>query len=134
MMEGYTWCWVRCVTGVWRRLVMATSRDLCVERRDGQRAAQGWQLCKQGEHAGENRRVWLIGRNEMIAASMYSPKFVNEALRVLGKQLIDVQLDQQQTFPSWIHENGKKTITISREIYLIQSKSRKEREKKSSGC
>ena len=25
----------------------------------------------------------------MIAASMYSPKFVNEALRVLGKQLID---------------------------------------------
>ena len=25
----------------------------------------------------------------MIAASMHSPKFVNEALRVLGKQLID---------------------------------------------
>ena len=32
------------------------------------------------EHAGENRRVRLIGRNEMIAASMYSPKLVNEAL------------------------------------------------------
>ena len=41
------------------------------------------------EHAGENRRVRLIGRNEMVAASMYSPKFVNEALRVLGMQLID---------------------------------------------
>ena len=41
------------------------------------------------EHDGENRRARLIGRNEMIAASMYSPKFVNEALRVLGKQLID---------------------------------------------
>ena len=41
------------------------------------------------KHAGENRRVRLIGRNEMIAASMYSPKFVNETLRVLGKQLID---------------------------------------------
>ena len=41
------------------------------------------------KHAGENRRVRLIGRNEMIAASMYSPKFVNEALKVLGKQLID---------------------------------------------
>ena len=41
------------------------------------------------EHAGENRRVRLIGWNEMIAASMYSPKFVNEALGVLGKQLID---------------------------------------------
>ena len=31
------------------------------------------------KHAGENCRVRLIGRNEMIAASMYSPKFVNEA-------------------------------------------------------
>ena len=41
------------------------------------------------KHAGENRRVRLIGRNEMIAALMYSPKFVNETLRVLGKQLID---------------------------------------------
>ena len=95
------------------------------------------------EHAGENRRVRLIGRNEMIAASMYSPKFVNEALRVLGKQLIDDgRLDSVSLysagptadFLSWIHENGKKTITINREIYLIQSKSRKEREKKSSGC
>ena len=61
------------------------------------------------EHAGENRRVRLIGRNEMIAASMYSPKFVNEAFKVLG-----IHLDQQQTFLSWIHENGKKTITVSR--------------------
>ena len=43
MMEGYTWCRVRCVTGVWRQLVMATSRDLCVERRDERQAAQGWQ-------------------------------------------------------------------------------------------
>ena len=41
------------------------------------------------KHVGESRRVRLIGRNEMIAASMYSPKFVNETLRVLGKQLID---------------------------------------------
>ena len=41
------------------------------------------------EHAGENRRVRSIGRNEMIAASMSSPKFVNEALRALGKQLVD---------------------------------------------
>ena len=41
------------------------------------------------EHAGEDRRVWVIGWKEMIAASMYSPKFVNEALRVLVMQLID---------------------------------------------
>ena len=41
------------------------------------------------EHCGEDRRVRLIGRNEMVAASMYSPRFVNEALKVLEKQLID---------------------------------------------
>ena len=79
----------------------------------------------------------------MIAASMYSPRFVNEALRALGKQLVDDgRLDSvslysagtQQTFLSWTHENGKRTITISREICLIRSRSRKEREKKSSGC
>ena len=72
MMEGYTWCRVRCVPGVWRRLVMATSRDLCV-----------------GEHVGENRRVRLIGWNETIAGAMYSPRLVYAALRALGKQLVD---------------------------------------------
>ena len=41
------------------------------------------------ERAGENRRLRSIGRNEMIAASMYSPRLVNEALRALGKQLVD---------------------------------------------
>ena len=42
------------------------------------------------KHAQKKKsRVRLIGRSEMIAASMYSPKFVNETLRVLGKQLID---------------------------------------------
>ena len=41
------------------------------------------------KHAGENRRVRLIVRNEMIAASRCSPKFVNETLRALGKQLVD---------------------------------------------
>ena len=41
------------------------------------------------EHAGENRRVRLIGRNETIAAAMYSPRLVNEALRALGKRLVD---------------------------------------------
>ena len=40
-------------------------------------------------HAGENRRVRLLGRSEMIAASMFSPQFVNETLKRLGKQLID---------------------------------------------
>ena len=33
--------------GFCRRLVMATSRDLCVEKRDGRRAARSWQLCWQ---------------------------------------------------------------------------------------
>ena len=42
------------------------------------------------KHAGENRRVRLIGRNEMIAASMYSPKFVNEALTAAAEDQIEV--------------------------------------------
>ena len=41
------------------------------------------------EHAGENRRVRLIGRNETLAGAMSSPRLVNEALRALGKQLVD---------------------------------------------
>ena len=41
------------------------------------------------EHAGENRRVRLIGRNEMIAAAMYPSRLVNEALKAVGKQLVD---------------------------------------------
>ena len=41
------------------------------------------------KHAGENRRVRLIGRNETIAGAMYSPRLLNEALRALGKQLVD---------------------------------------------
>ena len=54
----------------------------------------GDEQLKAGSFAGKgtcwrNRRVRLIGPNDVIAASMYSPKFVNEALRVFGKQLID---------------------------------------------
>ena len=45
------------------------------------------------EHAGENRRVRLVGRNETIAGARYSPRLVNEALRPLGKQVDDGRLD-----------------------------------------
>ena len=96
------------------------------------------------EHAGENRRVRLIGRNETIAGAMYSPRLVNEALRALGKQLVDDgRLDSVSLYSAGptadflqldTRENGKRTITISKEICSIQSKSRKEKEKKSSGC
>ena len=73
---------------------MATSRDLCVEKTRWPTSSSRLATLLAREHDGENRRVRLIGRNEMIAASMYSPKFVNEALRVLGKQLInDGRLD-----------------------------------------
>ena len=41
------------------------------------------------EHAGENRRVRLIGRNGTIAGAMYPPRLVNEVLKALGKQLVD---------------------------------------------
>ena len=76
-------------TGVWRRLLVATSRDLCVERRDGRRVAQGWQHCWQENTLEKIVEFGKICRNETIAVSMYSPKLVNEALRALGKQLVD---------------------------------------------
>ena len=42
-----------------------------------------------GEHAEENRRVRLTGRNDMIAGALYSPRLVKEVMRALGKQLVD---------------------------------------------
>ena len=42
-----------------------------------------------GELDEGNRRVRLIGRDEMIAASMYSSKLVKEVFRAPGKQLVD---------------------------------------------
>ena len=123
--------------GLCRRLVMATSRDLCVEKTRWATSSSRLAALLARKHAGENCRVRLIGRNEMIAASMYSPKFVNEALRVLGKQLIDdgrldtVSLYSAGPTADFLEldtREGKRTITISREIYLIQSESRKERE------
>ena len=94
------------------------------------------------KNAGENRRVRLIDRNEMIAASMYSPKFVNEALRVLGKQLIDDgRLDSVSLYSAGPTADFPELDTrecqeddYDQQGNLIQSKSRKERENKSSGC
>ena len=79
----------------------------------------------------------------MSAASMYSPKFVNEALRVLGKQLIDDgRLDSVSLysggptadFPELDTREEQEDGYDQQGHFLIQSKSRKEREKKSSGC
>ena len=54
------------------------------------------------EHAGENRRVRLIGRNEMTAGAMYSPRLVKEVLNTLGKQLVDDgTVGQRQSVLSW---------------------------------
>ena len=41
------------------------------------------------EHAGENRRVRLIGQNGTIGRGMCSPRLVKEVLKTLGKQLVD---------------------------------------------
>ena len=41
------------------------------------------------EHAGENRRVRLIGQNGTIAGAMYSSRLVEEVLKAHGKQLVD---------------------------------------------
>ena len=41
------------------------------------------------EHAGESRRVRLVGQNGTISGAMYSPRLVKELLKALGKQLVD---------------------------------------------
>ena len=96
------------------------------------------------KYAGENRRVRLVGRNEMIAASMYSPKFVNETLRVLGKQLIDDgRLDSVSLYSAgptadfteldtreWQEDDYDQQGNLLDPIKVKEGK----REKKSSGC
>ena len=81
------------------------------------------------KHGGENRRVRKIGQNEMIVVSMYSPKFVNERFRVLGKQLIDDGRVDSVSLHSvglnWIHENDKKTISKGNLLDPINVQERK---------
>ena len=89
MMVGYTWCWVRCVTGAWLRQMTELNRDSSVGKRDGQRASSKLAALLAGAHAGENRRVRLIGQNGTITGAMYSPRLVKELLNTLGKQLVD---------------------------------------------
>ena len=108
-------------------------------------ATSSWRLAilLARENAGENRRVRLVGQNETIAGAMYSPRHVKDVWKHSGSSwltmdgwtaLVCTQLDQQQTFLGWRDKNGKKTITISKEICSIQSRSRKERERKSIRC
>ena len=42
-----------------------------------------------GEHAEEHRGVRLIGRNDMIAGALYSPRLVKEVMGALEKQVVD---------------------------------------------
>ena len=103
------------------------------------RAAQGWQLCWQEKcwrklSSTVNWPEWDDGSIDVFdKIREWSVESTREAADRRTASVC-TQLDQQQPFLSWIHENGKKTITISREICLIQSKSRKKKEKKSSGC
>ena len=89
MMEGYTWCRVRCVTGVWASTGDGNEQGFVRGKTRWATSSSRLATLLAREHAGENRRVRFIGRNEMIAAAMYLPRLVNEALRALGKQLVD---------------------------------------------
>ena len=64
------------------------------------------------EHAGENRRVRLIGQNETIAGAMYSPRRVKEVLKALGKQLVDDGRLYSVSLYSGSHKNAKKLTPI----------------------
>ena len=126
----------------WRRLVMATSRDLCVERRDGRQAVQGWQHCWQENTLEKIRPVLSIGRNEMIAAAMYPPRLVNEALRAVGKQLVDDgRLNSVILYPAGPTADFPELDTrewqeddYDQQGILLDPIKVKEKEKKWSGC
>ena len=75
------------------------------------------------EHAGENRRVRLIGQNGARAGATYSPRLLKGVFKALGKQ-----------GPTAAHKNRKTTMTISKEICSTQSRSRKAEDRKLIGC
>ena len=121
------------------RQAIEMNRDSCVEKTRWATSSSRLATLLAREHAGENRRVRLNGQNETIAGAMYSPRLLKEVLTALGKQLVDdgrlgdwtasvcTQPDHQQTFLSWTHKNGKKTISISKESCSTQSRSRKKK-------
>ena len=89
-----------------------------------------------GEHAGEIRRVLLIGESETISQTMYSPSLLKEVLEAFGKQLVDDgRLDSVSLYssgPTADFPEVDTRIAISKEICSTQSRSRKPR--KSIGC
>ena len=89
MMAGHTWCWVRYVTG---RMAATDDRiEQRFERGKTRRATGSSKLATllAREHAGQNRRVRLIGQNGTIAGAMYSPRLMKEVLNTLGNHLVD---------------------------------------------
>ena len=95
------------------------------------------------EHAGENRRVRLIGQNETIAGAMYSPRLVKEVLKALGKQLFDDgRLDSVSLYSAGptadIHESDtqewQEDDYDEQESLLDPLKVKEGKERKSIGC
>ena len=131
----------RCVTGAWLRQTIEMNRDSCVDKRDGQRAARGWQHCWRENELEKIVEFGCLFRIDDCA--MYSPRLMKEVLKTSGSSWLTMdgwtvsvcpQLDQRQTFLSWTHKNGRKTITIIKDICSAQLRLRKERENRSIGC
>ena len=75
-MGGYIWCKVRSVTGTWLRQAIEMNRDSCVEKRDGQRAAEG--MLEKIVECG------LIGQNETDVLTETCERSVKSAREAAG--------------------------------------------------
>ena len=90
MMAGNTWCRVRCVTGAWLRQTIEMNRVSCVEKRDGQRAARGWQHCWRKNKLEKIVEFGQLARMERLRERCTHRDFWSiEVLKALGKQLVD---------------------------------------------
>ena len=108
------------------------NRGSCVDKRDGHRAARG--MLEKIVECG------LIGQNETDVLTESCERSVESAREASWLTMdgwtasVCTQLDQQQTFLSWTHKNGKMARTISKEICSTQSRSSNEQERTSIGC
>ena len=77
---------IRLVQGPMCRWHMAATGD---RNEQGLVRGQTRWATSSSRHAGENRRVRLVGQNETVAGATCSPRLVKEVLKALGKQLVD---------------------------------------------
>ena len=123
MMEGYTWCRVRCVTGVLASTGDGNEQGFVRRKTNWATSSSRLATLLAREHAGENRRGRIIGQNVMIAASMYSPRLVRCEHSGSSWSTTDASVCKQLDFLELDTRDGQE------DDHDQQSRSKKEKEK-----